>query len=367
MIDGGRYDYAKNSLLFKQLKTKSIHFSQSITYAPHTIAAMHSVFSGCYGSKTGTDSYWSTYNFDSQNYKTITEYLRDYNYYTQCDLINELIIPEQGFDKFVIHDEEKDDLTQRHIEILQNINTIFQNGQNFFLYLHYSNIHTAIKNEVLNVYENFSEEFFQNKLSNETRYANLFKKAETYLESLLGEINRLSLDNNSIILIMSDHGISTGEKFGERAYGAFCYDYTLRTITYFLDKDFEPTEISQQTRLVDFMPTILDILHIPLDPKHEKLDGISLLPLFNNQILNEKTAISQTGNPLKNKEPPENPNVHSIRTSNWKLIYNQHDGSKELYNLRTDPKEQTNLISTNNKIATTLWNELKNHIKFNVN
>ena len=166
---------------------------------------------------------------------------------------------------------------------------------------------------------------------------------------------------------MSDHGISTGEKFGERAYGAFCYDYTLRTITYFLDKDFEPTEISQQTRLVDFMPTILDILHIPLDPKHEKLDGISLLPLFNNQILNEKTAISQTGNPLKNKEPPENPNVHSIRTSNWKLIYNQHDGSKELYNLRTDPKEQTNLISTNNKIATTLWNELKNHIKFNVN
>ena len=50
----------------------------------------------------------------------------------------------------------------------------------------------------------------------------------------LEKIYQLNIDKNSIILVMSDHGISVGEKIGERAYGAFCYDYTLRTFSYFL-------------------------------------------------------------------------------------------------------------------------------------
>ena len=41
---------------------------------------------------------------------------------------------------------------------------------------------------------------------------------------------------------MSDHGISVGEKLGERAYGAFCYDYTLRTFAYFMFPDIPSTE-----------------------------------------------------------------------------------------------------------------------------
>ena len=69
---------------------------------------------------------------------------------------------------------------------------------------------------------------------------------------------------------MSDHGVSTGERFGEHAYGAFCYDYTLRTFTYFLSSELSQLEIKQQTRTVDFMPTILDYLDIPQDPNFSK-------------------------------------------------------------------------------------------------
>ena len=63
MIDGGRLDRALKSPIFNKLKSKSTFFSQSITYGPHTIASMHAVFSGCYGIRTGTNSYWSTYKF----------------------------------------------------------------------------------------------------------------------------------------------------------------------------------------------------------------------------------------------------------------------------------------------------------------
>jgi len=359
MIDGARLDRTLSSEVFKKLKSGSVFFSQLITYAPHTIAAMHAVFSGCYGTRTGTNSYWSTFKFKKEQFKTITEYLHENDYYTHADLINELVVPKQGFDNFIVHDEIKDDLTSKHTELLQQMNRILKNGKNFFLYLHYSKIHTGIMNQVLKVYNNFSTEFFDNRAKNEERYDQLFREAEKYLEKILDEIKKLEFDKNSLIIVMSDHGISIGEKFGERAYGAFCYDYTLRTFTYFQSPDFITKEITQQVRTIDFMPTILEYLGVSTDQNYQKLDGISLIPLIKGNELPENIAFSETGNPLDENRPPKEPNTKSVRTSSWKLIYNEYNDTKELYNLKVDPKEENNLINLNKKEEELLWLELQ--------
>ena len=359
LIDGGRLDRALKSKVFTDISSKSVFFSQTITYAPHTIAAMHAVFSGSYGTRTGTNSYWSTFKFKKQKFKTLTEYLHDENYYTYADVINELVIPKQGFDDFFIHDELKDDLSLQHKDLLKTMKKRNDDGQNFFLYLHYSNIHTGIMNDVLKVYNNSSKEFFDNKEQNEKRYDILFDNAEKYLKSIIDEIKKLKLDDDSLILIMSDHGISIGEKFGERAYGAFCYDYTLRTFTYFLSEEFTSREITQQIRTIDFMPTILDFLKIPFDNNYEKIDGTSLIPLIQGVSIPEQIAYSETGNPFDKNEPPKEPNIKSVRTSKWKLILNQYDDSKELYNLELDPNEEKNLFGKGEKMESLLWEKLQ--------
>ena len=359
LIDGGRLDRALKSKVFTDISSKSVFFSQTITYAPHTIAAMHAVFSGSYGTRTGTNSYWSTFKFKKQKFKTLTEYLHDKNYHTCADVINELVVPKQGFDDFFIHDEIKDDLSSRHKDLLKTMSTYNDNDQNFFLYLHYSNIHTGIMNDVLKVYNNFSKDFFDNKEQNEKRYDMLFGNAEKYLKSIINEIKKLKLNDNSLILIMSDHGISIGEKFGERAYGAFCYDYTLRTFAYFLSEEFTSRKISQQVRTIDFMPTILDFLNIPFDNNYEKIDGMSIMPLIQGLSIPEQIAYSETGNPLDKKAPPKEPNTKSVRTSKWKLILNQHDDSKELYNLELDPNEEKNLFGKGEKMESSLWEKLQ--------
>ncbi len=359
MIDGGRFDRALNSDIFNKLKSKSIFFSNSITYGPHTIAAMHAVFSGSYGSRTGTNSYWSTFKFKKEKFKTITEYLHENNYYTHADVINQLIVPQQGFDNYVVHDELNDDLTERHTNLLQKMQQKNIEGENFFIYLHYSKIHTGIMNEVLKKYNNFSDEFFSNKEKNELRYDSLFEAAEVYLDKILEKIYDLNLNENSIILVMSDHGVSIGEKIGERAYGAFCYDYTLRTITHFIIPGLDALEIKQQIRTIDFMPTILDLLSISLDDSKSKLDGVSLLPLINGEFPQELYAFSETGNPLREKAPPKEPNVKSLRNSNWKLIINEYNNTKELYNLKLDPDENINLIDIENEIELNLSKEMK--------
>jgi len=362
MIDGGRLDNAKNSSIFNKLKSKSVFFSNSITYSPHTIAAMHAVFSGCYGTRTGTNSYWSTYKFNKEKFKTLTEYLKKYNYHTHADVINQLVIPKQGFHNYNVHDELNDDLVERHKILLDQMHQKNLENENFFLYLHYSKIHTGIMNDVLKVYDNFSKEFFSNLEKNQLRYDKLFEAAELYLDEILEKIHQLSLDKNSIILVMSDHGISIGEKIGERAYGAFCYDYTLRTFTYFLIPDFEAKEITQQIRTIDFMPTILDLLDFPLDERYGTLDGSSLIPLIQDKSVDEQYAFSETGNPLKEKAPPKEPNVKSIRTSKWKLIFNTYNDTKEFYNLESDPNENENLIGSGEKMEKVLWEELKHLI-----
>jgi len=358
MIDGGRYDYAIKSPTFNNLKKSSSFFSQSITYGPHTIAAMHAVFSGTYGNKTGTNSYWSTYKFKKDKFKTLTEYLHDENFYTLADVVNELVIPKQGFDEFLIHDELKDDLTLRHYHFLDKMKEKNSSGQNFFIYLQYSNIHTGIMNEVLKVYDNFSKKYFANIENNRQRYDNLFYNAEKYLEKILEKIHVLKLDKNSLILIMSDHGVSVGEKIGERAYGVFCYDYTLHTFTYFIYPGINSTEIKQQIRTIDFMPTILEYLEIPQSENFEKIDGESLIPLINGECVKEKYAFSETGNPLNSKVPPKIPNTKSIRSSKWKLILNEHNNTRELYNLENDPNEENNLIDKKLEIEKVLFNEL---------
>ena len=354
LIDGGRLDRAQNSLVFSALKNKSAFFSSSITYGPHTIAAMHAVFSGTYGIRTGTNSYWSTYKFRKDKFKTITEYLKENNYHTCGDIHSEIVIPKQGFDEFKIHDPYNDDLTQRHSELLEQMKIKNDNGSNFFLYLQYSNIHTTISDEVLKVYDNYSKEYFGNRKLNEERYDREFKKAEDYLTNIFEKINSLELDKNSLVLIMSDHGISVGERFGERAYGAFCYDYTIKTFAYFIYPGINPIEVTQQVRTIDFMPTILNYLEIEQDQSYENMDGVSLLPLMNGKSMEEKIAFSETGNPLDDKKPPKEPNTKSIRTSKWKLIINEYSNTRELYDLENDPDEKNNVVKKYTDVEQTL-------------
>ena len=352
-IDGARLDRIINGNFYKKFIDKSTFFSKTITYAPYTIAAMHAVFSGTYGNKSGVNSYWSTPDFKKNEYKTLVKYLHDAGYVTLGDSINKLILPKNGFDELTIHDELSDNLTERHLSLLSKVNELKNNGKNFFLYLHYSNIHTGIMEKVLKKYDNFSEEYFSNKIENERFYDTLFENADKYLEEIITKCENIHLTDDTLIVVISDHGISIGEKMGERAYGVFCYDYTLNATSVFYHNSLSKIHIKNQVRSIDILPTILDILKIPIDENYLKFDGQSLIPILNGENP-PRIAFSQSGNPLNSGKPPKEPNVWAVRTDDWKFIFNVHDGTEELYNLQNDPNELNNLIDIEPEISTKL-------------
>jgi arylsulfatase A-like enzyme len=358
-FDGARLEQIKNSEFFSSFAKESVFFNQMITSAPYTTAALHAMFSGCYGNKTETNSYWKSLNFKKEKFKSLISYLNENNYHTCGDVHSKLILAKHDFNEFHIHDELNVNLIEHHCNLIKNMKNYNKNGKNFFLFLDYSKIHTGIMQEVLKKYDNFSDEYFKNKDKNESRYNALFDGAEQYFKEIIKFLKDENLLDNSLLILTSDHGISIGEKFGERAYGAFCYDYTVKLFAYFHSNNLPTKEISSQVRHIDLMPTILDYLGIDFDTSYEKIDGHSLLPIISGDTLKEEIAYIETANPLNEKGPPKEPNTKAVRTSKWKLILNEYNNSVELYDLENDPDENNNLANQNLDVETELLKKLQ--------
>ena len=75
------------------------------------------------------------------------------------------------------------------------------------------------------------------------------------------------------------------------------------------------------------------------------------------ESMDEKIAFSETGNPLNSNKPPKEPNTKSVRTSKWKLVINEYNDTKELYDLENDPDEKNNVIGKYVDVEQTLWDE----------
>ena len=93
------------------------------------------------------------------------------------------------------------------------------------------------------------------------------------------------------------------------------------------------------------------------------MDGVSLMPLIRGEEAEELGAFSETGNPLGGTRPPERPNTMSLRRHGWKLIINEHDGTRELYNLESDPGERENLAGTGLPEEESLLKEIQRYVR----
>src|SRR4030095_5711886 len=80
-----------------------------------------------------------------------------------------------------------------------------------------------------------------------------------------------------LTVVTGDHGESLGEH-GERAHGFFLYDTTVRVpaLVHFPGR-VAPGTSDAPARLVDLLPTILDLAGLPAP---DGLDGVRLRPLL---------------------------------------------------------------------------------------
>ena len=257
-IDGLRRDRINLCPFLYSIAKNNCFFSNMITATPYTIASMHAVFSGVYPSKNGVNSYFNMFKFKKDICKTIAEYLHDQGYYTVAEVYNDSIIPHQGFDKVYVYDENKDDIDKRSIELIKKVSK----KRKFFLHLQPAHIHRKTVNNIAKKYDDFSKEYFDRVEENIKEYNRYIQEADNYIKTIFSSIDELNLRNNTIVIISSDHGTSNGEKFGEKMYGCYLYNYTINIFCVICLPKSQSKEIKYIVRSVDIFPTILDLLNI---------------------------------------------------------------------------------------------------------
>lgn len=344
LLDGTRYDSIKNLKIFQEWINKGTLFSNTITYGPQTVTALHALFSGIYGNVNGADNYFGSIKFKKKSCKTMAQYLKDIEFKNYADVLQDIILPKQGFDEVTLHDEHRDDIIIKHSQLIKEKSKLRDKNQNFFLFLQYSSIHTnMIKNVVKKYnYDDFNKEYFSNKEKNLKNYNSYVKKSEDYLKKILKVSGELDLFSDTIFIIFSDHGSSVGEKPGELGYGRYCYDYTVKTFMSFIQPEIFPViEVKKLSRIIDILPTILEIFKISEDKNFLSIQGKSLFSLMKDEP-DDRIAFSEAAG-IEQKPTNRIPYIKAVRTKDWKLIYNTDTKLMELYNLKNDSREEKNL------------------------
>ena len=157
---------------------------------------------------------------------------------------------------------------------------------------------------------------------------------------LLDALKRNGLDENTVIVLWSDHGWHLGEKAitGKNTL----WDDGTRVPLIFAGPGVKPGQVcTQPAELLDIYPTLTGLLDLP---EKKGLDGRSLIPqLQDAKAKRRHPAITTHGR-----------GNHSVRTATERYI-RYADGSEEYYDHSKDPYEWKNLAATSDLSRFKKW------------
>ena len=171
-------------------------------------------------------------------------------------------------------------------------------------------------------------------------YAGEVAYADAQLEWLTEEVARAGHLENTIIIVAGDHGESLGEH-GEREHGMFLYESVTRVPLVIRAPGLRPRRVASVTRLVDVMPTALDLLGLEIPAA----DGVSLQPWMRGGV--QTLALDGYAESLYPARFGWSP-IRSLRDERFKLIAAPRP---ELYDLQRDPLEQHNVYAARVSVA----------------
>ncbi|MFA7322722.1 MAG: sulfatase [Candidatus Nanopelagicales bacterium] len=173
--------------------------------------------------------------------------------------------------------------------------------------------------------------------------------ADSY-DAITAQLKATGHADDTLVIVTSDNGYHAGvHRLATGKQTAFREDSVVPAI--FIGPGIaKGAVIDETTSMVDLGPTIAELLGASTP---EWVDGRSLLPLLSGQAdvpwrtatLTESLARTTPGDP--DYTPFEPPPFHALRSRQW-LYVEYRSGEVELYNLKNDPFEMNNVVSSTN-------------------
>ncbi len=182
-----------------------------------------------------------------------------------------------------------------------------------------------------------------------------------WLGYILAKVKDLGLDENTVVIFTSDHGLAygdhgyTGKNFSP-LYGNIARIPLLISTPEMRAKK-KSRRVKQLVQPVDLMPTILDAMGVK-PPKTWQGHGVSLMPFLEGKSVRTRPAAFTGQYPA-----PPNPNTPGshlrVSTQDWALVYPPCIGSQRdkpmLFDLKKDPGETKDVICRRMDVAERLY------------
>ncbi len=256
-----------------------------------------------------------------------------HNYYPYIRYRNreEYVIEDNLDDKRIDHNTDR--ATLEAIDFLRR-----HKDNNFFLYLAYNSPHVPLDAK------SWGEYAAMDMSDNDKSYAALITHMDECIGNLLDELKVLGLDENTIVIFASDNG---GAKAAEteklklngnlRGWKGELYEGGLRVPLIIRMPDRQNAgKISEfPCYFPDMLPTFVEMTN---SYTTLSVDGVSLYA-----EMQEPNSLNRTERYLYWEQYPREGISQAVRWGDWKLIRQNLDKDYELYNLKTDEEETTNV------------------------
>ena len=161
---------------------------------------------------------------------------------------------------------------------------------------------------------------------------------DEWVGRFLSKIEEMHLKEDTLILVLSDHGTQVQDHggFGKGATNLRTY-ITQIVWQMRLPGQAQPRQINALVQTHDVMPTLLDILGVP----YSRAEGKSVMPLVENKtdVHREPIVIGWAQSSAGNARA-----YVSVRNSQWNYFTAVHERQQDtLFNLEEDPGENENV------------------------
>ena len=218
----------------------------------------------------------------------------------------------------------------------------------FFLYLCFNAPHTPIQPPPAWLARVQQRE--PNASAARAKLIALIEHMDDGIGKVINTLNETGLSDNTVVIFTSDNGgqVSVGANNGKLRDGKqSMYEGGLKVPTCVVWPNVIATNTTTNCRAMtmDLFPTLCEIAQTDIP---NTVDGISLLPtlLGKEQITDDRDLFYHR---REGGSRYEGLTTNAIRRGEWKLLRNSPFSPPELYNLTTDPLEQTNLAKKNPK------------------
>lgn len=157
------------------------------------------------------------------------------------------------------------------------------------------------------------------------------------ISDFLSAFNELDIKRKTIIVFTSHHGDEFYEH-GRIDHGMTLYDEVIRVpLIITIPGVTHGKKINQQVRNIDILPTVFDMVGVPLPTAESgSIDGVSLVPLMTGTNM-KLDAISETAYRYATFQT-------AVRSwDGWKVIYDREQQIKKVYHYAKDNGEVNNL------------------------